>query len=330
MELVRVAGEVLLGRVPLGEQARARDLDEVLEHVDLHRGAGGVVAVAQRVGERLSDGLERDLGDLLAAHAGPADDDLAADVPDDVALGQVEQLEHRALLPAHVGDLRLGVRLEQAELHPGAQAVALAQQHVGRVGERAVCRDEPEPVELVARAREPGGDAARLVAEPHEVAQRLLVDVGHGAAGRLGVPGVAGAVALDDRRAELGGRHRLVGRSDADEVPAVRRVRPFDPGESDADVRPAVIRGKAFDGGGYGRLYLVGDPACDLADGGVGDLLADDVAVVLDAEVQLAAAVLVEHGADGLQGLLVLARGLFELDGFALAAQVHLRPPPFT
>ena len=35
--------------------------------------------------------------------------------------------------------------------------------------------------------------------------------------------------------------------------------------------------------------------------------------------------VLVQHGADGLQGLLVLAGRLLELDGLALAAQVHSR-----
>lgn len=36
-------------------------------------------------------------------------------------------------------------------------------------------------------------------------------------------------------------------------------------------------------------------------------------------------AVLVQHGAHGLQGLLVLAGRLLELDGLALAAQVHPR-----
>ena len=57
----------------------------------------------------------------------------------------------------------------------------------------------------------------------------------------------------------------------------------------------------------------------------VGDILAYDGAVVFDAEVELAVAVLVQHGADGLQGLLVLAGRLLELDGLAFAAQVHPR-----
>ena len=39
-------------------------------------------SASQCVGERLSDGLERGLGDLLVAHAGLADDDLAAAVSD--------------------------------------------------------------------------------------------------------------------------------------------------------------------------------------------------------------------------------------------------------
>ena len=48
-ELAGNALEVPLRRVALGEQARAHDLDGVHEHVDLDGGAGGVVAVAQRL-----------------------------------------------------------------------------------------------------------------------------------------------------------------------------------------------------------------------------------------------------------------------------------------
>lgn len=51
-----------------------------------------------------------------------------------------------------------------------------------------------------------------------------------------------------------------------------------------------------------------------------GGVLLDDLAVVFDAELQLSCAMLVEHGAHGLRGLLVLACRLFELDGLALAA----------
>ena len=73
------------------------------------------LSVTQRVGERLSDGLERDLGDLLAAHADFADDDLAADVPDNVTLCQVEQFEHgldemAALLPGYMRMVAEGER----------------------------------------------------------------------------------------------------------------------------------------------------------------------------------------------------------------------------
>lgn len=92
-ELAGDALEVPLRRVALGEQARAHDLDGVHEHVDLDRGADGVVAVAQRVGNRLADGLGRDLGDLLVVHARLADDELAPDVRRHEVLGEVEQLE---------------------------------------------------------------------------------------------------------------------------------------------------------------------------------------------------------------------------------------------
>lgn len=115
-------------RVALGEQARAHDLDGVHEHVDLDGGAGGVVAVAQRVGNRLADGLGRDLGDLLAVHARLADDELAPDVRRHEVLGEVEQLEHGAALAAQVEDLGLGVAAQKPQLHPGVGVGSLAEQ----------------------------------------------------------------------------------------------------------------------------------------------------------------------------------------------------------
>ncbi len=105
VELVGFSGEAFLGRVSLGKEPRAYDLDEVLEYVDLYRRARGVVAVAQRVGKRLADRLGRHLWHLLAVHAGLADDYLVADVPGDEALGEVEQRRGRSLFAVDVDEL---------------------------------------------------------------------------------------------------------------------------------------------------------------------------------------------------------------------------------
>lgn len=84
--------------------------------------------VAQRVGNRLADGLGRDLGDLLAVHARLADDELAPDVRRHEVLGEVEQLEHGAALAAQVEDLGLGVAAQKPQLHPGVGVGSLAEQ----------------------------------------------------------------------------------------------------------------------------------------------------------------------------------------------------------
>lgn len=83
--------------------------------------------VAQRGGQRFADGLNGDFRDFLAAHARFADDDLASDVPDDEALGQVEQPNHGSSFAMHDGNLRFRVSAEEAELHPGPEVAALAE-----------------------------------------------------------------------------------------------------------------------------------------------------------------------------------------------------------
>ena len=272
------------------EPSRAEDLDCVVEYVDLNASERHPVPMDEGIEEDLAHGRSRDFRNFFPG-AVTGYDEPPACVVENIELCLVHELEQGALLLMEVE--YLGSRMRSEDSHFEPDPCRRAEHNLCGVCQPAASQ-KPESLKRVLNAAVLERDPSAFIAALYEAFKFLFVDIEQRALGFPFVPGGLAGSALDEQFLQLLSRERyiLVGGSDA--VFSVAGIGALFALELDFDVRAAGLFLNRLDRGAYRRRDGIADGLAHLAESGLRNLLSDNLAVGLYAEVKLTVAVLVE------------------------------------